>query len=535
MTNDPKRLPLVGLPSHGRGTIGKRVAPDRTAVALVRPPLRVAKASYSTLACPPLALAYLASSLREAGIGAQIIDAVGEAPRRYYKVPDRRFLGLGLTADEIADRIAPDTGVIGVTCMFSESWPLVREVVRTLRSRFPDLPVVIGGEHATALPELTLRSGVADVVALGEGEDTIVELTRALQRGTPLEEVRGIAFLRDGELVRTPSRARIRAIDAIPRPAWDLLPLETYLHHGLAYGIGRQRSMPILATRGCPYQCTFCSSPAMWTTKWVARAPDDVLDEMEEAIEVYRAENFDFYDLTAILKKEWLIEFCTKMIERRIDVTWQIPSGTRSEALDSEVLPLLARTGVRHIVYAPESGSQAVLERVKKRVKLERMKQSMAEAAHAGLSVKCNLIVGFPDETFDEALDTVKLCRDLAAIGVTDVNIGPFCPYPGSELYDELMDNGTLSIGGDEYFDMLAMYSDLSHTRSWSKHMSHRQVTIARFLGMAEFYGLAFAHRPRRFLELPRNVVTGRHQTRLDRALGDMFRRVGDSIRPASA
>jgi radical SAM superfamily enzyme YgiQ (UPF0313 family) len=509
-----------------------RVAPirDRASVALVRPPLRVAKASYSTLACPPLALAYLASSLREAGVQTAIVDAVGEAPRRYFKVRDRRFLGLGLTADEIADRISPDTTVIGVTCMFSESWPLTREVTRTLRERLPNRPIVIGGEHATALPELTLRSGVADVVALGEGEETIVDLVRALHAGTPLDDVRGIAFLRKGELVRTPARARIRAIDAIPRPAWDLVPLRAYFDHGLAYGIGRMRSMPILATRGCPYQCTFCSSPAMWTTKWVAREPDDVLDEMEHAIDAHGAENFDFYDLTAILKKEWLIEFCTKMQERRIRVTWQIPSGTRSEALDEDVLPLLAKTGVRHIVYAPESGSPAVLKRVKKRVKLERMMESMATATRAGITVKCNIIVGFPDETFDEALETVRFCRALASIGVTDVNIGPFCPYPGSELYAQLVAEGELSIEGDEYFDMLAMYSDLSHTRSWSKHMTHRRVTLARFLGMAEFYGLAFMRRPRRFLELPRNVVTGRHQTRLDRALGDMFRRVGDSL-----
>lgn len=527
--DEPRRLRVISGDTVLRGP-----SRARPSVALVRPPLRVAKASYSTLACPPLALAYLAASLRQDGIDVNVVDAVGEAPRRYFKLPDARFLGLGLTDLEIADRIPPDTTAIGVTCMFSESWPLVRETVRVLRARHPAVPIVVGGEHASALPELTLRDcAAADVVVIGEGEETLVDLARAIHEGRPLEEVHGIAFLRSGELVRTPARSRIRDIDAIPWPAWDLVPLEGYLDNGLAYGIGRQRSMPILATRGCPFQCTFCSSPQMWTTRWVARDPDDVLDEMQWAVDTWGIENFDFYDLTAILRKDWIISFCEKMQRRGLRVTWQIPSGTRSESLDAEVLPMLRDAGVRHIVYAPESGSPAVLRRVKKRVRLDRMKESMAAAARAGLTVKCNFIIGFPDETFGEALETVRLCRELAAIGVTDVNIGPFCPYPGSALYRQLVDEGVLGEHHDDYFDMLAMYSDLAHTRSWSRQMSHRQVTLARFLGMAEFYGMAFLHRPARFVELPRNVATGRHQTRLDRALGDMFRRLGDSLRAA--
>ncbi|HEY8428021.1 MAG TPA: radical SAM protein [Sandaracinaceae bacterium] len=525
---------LPGVLADGTTLAGPPRA--RPLVVLVRPPLRLPKASYSTLACPPLALAYLAAALREAGIDVRIIDAVGEAPRRYFKLADARFLGVGLTAEEVADRVPDDATFVGVTCMFSESWPIARDTIRAVRARRPGIPIVAGGEHPTALPEHTLRdSGAVDVVALGEGEETVVELARAIAQRTPLERVAGIAFLRDGEVVRTPPRARIRALGDIPRPAWDLVPLEAYLANGLAYGIGRQRTLPILATRGCPYQCTFCSSPQMWTTRWIARDPEDVLDEMQEAVDRWGIENFDFYDLTAILKKEWLLTFCTRMKERGLRVTWQIPSGTRSEALDGDVLRLLRETGVRHVVYAPESGSPALLKRIKKKVNLDRMKESIAAAASAGLTVKCNLIVGFPDETFAEAMETVRFCRQVARLGATDVNVGPFCPYPGSALYGQLVAGGELDPNHDDaYFDMLAMYSDLAHTRSWSKHMTHRQVTLARFLGMSEFYALAFARRPARLFELPRNVASGRHQTRLDRALGDFFRRLGDSIRASA-
>ena len=98
--------------------------------------------------------------------------------------------------------------------------------------------------------------------------------------------------------------------------------------------------MPVMASRGCPYQCTFCSNPAMWTTRWIPRDPDLLLDEMQFYQKNYGAENFDFYDLTAIVKKSWIIDFCNKIEEREMKFTWQLPSGTRTEAIDGEVARL---------------------------------------------------------------------------------------------------------------------------------------------------------------------------------------------------
>jgi radical SAM superfamily enzyme YgiQ (UPF0313 family) len=486
------------------------------------------KASYTTLVCPPVSLAYLAGSLRNAGVRVTILDAVGEAPRKYARISgDGRSLRLGLSDAELIRRVPRDVTHIGVTCMFSESWPSTRESIEALGSAFPDAQMMVGGEHPTALPEYVLEDCPrVDVVALGEGEETIVELAL----GMPLRDVSGVAYrAADGTVVRTERRARIASLDDIPRPAWDLVPLEDgYFAHGMAYGIGRVRSLPLLATRGCPYQCTFCSSPSMWTTRWSVRSPDDVLDEMEEAVHRYDIQNFDFYDLTAILEKEWLVEFCEKLLARGLDVRWQIPSGTRSEALDREVLELLARAGVRHIVYAPESGSPAVLRRVKKKVHLERMTESMSAALAAGLTVKCNFVIGFPDETFEEAMETVAYCRLLASIGVQDVNLGPFVPYPGSALFDQLRADGTLAVD-DRYFEMLGAYSDVALTPSWSRFMTDRQVAQVRWRGVSEFYLRSFAHDPMRLIQLPFAVSTGNHKTRLDRAVADFLRRTRDA------
>ena len=152
-----------------------------------------------------------------------------------------------------------------------------------------------------------------------------------------MTQVNGLVMRQDGKIVRTLPRGRIKAIDDIPWPAWNLVPLENYLSNGLGYGVDLGRSMPLIATRGCPYRCTFCSNPTMWTTKWIARKPNLVLDEIEHYINKYGAENIDFYDLTAIVQKEWIAEFCRLIKKRNLKFTWQLPSGTRSEAIDTEI------------------------------------------------------------------------------------------------------------------------------------------------------------------------------------------------------
>ena len=495
-------------------------------ITLVKPPIRVPKGSYSTLRCPPLALAYLGAAARKAGYSVTIIDSVGEAPQQVRPLSGGRFMSVGLTNVEIVARIPQDVHVLGVTCSFSEEWPVIRPMIQALAQARPHAIIIAGGEHISAAPEFSMRDcPVIDYCVRGEGEETLVELLSALECGDDIEGIDGIAWMEQGQYRENNPRTRILDLDTIPRPAWDLVPLENYLVHGYGFGIGRARSVPILATRGCPYQCTFCSSPQMWTTRWSARNPDAVLDEMGWAIKTYGAENFDFYDLTAIIRKDWLLTFCERLIQRNYNITWQIPSGTRSEALDAETLPLLYRAGCRYLPYAPESGSSTVLKRIKKRVKLDRMKESMHEAVRAGLSVKCNVIVGFPGETTEEALETIRFCWDLAAIGVDDVNVGPFCPYPGSELFDSLKAQGKIGEMNDDFFDMLAMYSDLSRTNSWSENIKDRELTLVRYAAMGCFYSRAFARRPQRVASLLHNVYTGKHQNRLDRAVGDIVGR----------
>lgn len=257
-------------------------------VTLVRPPALVARHSAQGALTPPIGYAYLAGSLLEAGHEVTIVDAVGEAPFKSTPLFDNKIMASGLLKDEIVNLIPEHTDFIGVSCMFSQDWPYAKQVIDSIRACFPDVTILAGGEHIIAMPEFVLETCPAiDYCILGEGEETLVALVNNLNASLPDEEINGIAYMRDGDFIKTPPRARIRNIDDIPLPAWHLVPLENYLDNGLGYGVNRGRSMPMLATRGCPYRCTFCSSPFMWTTAWLARKPELVLDEIQYYIEKY--------------------------------------------------------------------------------------------------------------------------------------------------------------------------------------------------------------------------------------------------------
>src|SRR5690606_26627969 len=148
--------------------------------------------------------------------------------------------------------------------------------------------------------------------------------------------------------------------------------LDTYWAHYPFFGVHRGRSMQVLGTRGCPYQCTFCSAPQMWTTRYVAREPEDVVEEIRGYVEEFGVENVNFVDLTAATNRRWTLGFCDALDRSGLDITWQLPVGTRVEAIDREVLQRLWDTGCRNITFAPESGSPRLLDVMNKRIKLER-------------------------------------------------------------------------------------------------------------------------------------------------------------------
>ena len=479
-------------------------------VQILRPFGVHSRRSYSSTITLPIGQAYLAGMLDEAGYAVGIIDAIGEDLEGIRVSQDGRYRLQGLSSEAIINRIDQDTDVLGVSLMFSQEWPPQRDLIMEIRSAFPNLTIVVGGEHATALPEHVLNTCPAvDYLVRGEGELTFLELVSALAYAEDPTNVGGVYFLDEsGTLVNGGLSRRIADVDNIPRPAWHLLDVEDYFVENWTMGVSFGRNMPILATRGCPYQCTFCSNPFMWTTRYLMRNPASVVDEIEDLMQTYDVKSIDFADLTAIVKIEWILEFCDELHRRSINVIWQLPSGTRSEALDEETLTAIRKSGCSFLTYAPESASQETLDMIKKRLKISRLTESVQNAVDVGHSVKINLIIGFPHETRRMILQTLRFVWRMATRGVHDCNVAIFTPYPGSELYDELRDENKIGSLDDQYFHDLLIQFDFTMMKSYCNNVPGWELAIYRFLAMALFYLISYGSHPNRLFRLVRSLLS---------------------------
>lgn len=475
---------------------------------------------------PPIGLAYIAGVLRKEGVTYSVIDAVGDAMdtiSSYEARPDMKVQGL--TYDEIVDRIAADTDIVGITCMFSTLWPITRDVARRIRTRFPDVLLILGGEHGTAVPEHVLRTSDFDLVAIGEGIDTvaaIISTYRRHGRSRPhWAQVRGIAFLDNDRYTSTGLAARKVAVDDIPLPDWDSIPIRGYIDRHQLNGANIGPSMPLISTWGCPYQCTFCSNPGMWTQRWIPRSPRLVVDEMELYARKYGVTNFDFQDLTAMIKRSWIIDFTDELTHRGLNVTWQLPSGTRAEVFDDEVAHRLYRAGLRLLAFAPESGSERMLKLVKKEVDLPQMIRAMKAALGAGLKLSCFIVIGFPGETRESLRDSLRLIRTIAWLGVHDVAVTKFVPYPGSLLFRQLQESGKLKL--DDEFFIMPMDFYTSKAPSFADDVSSRYLYFMMLWMFVNFYAISLARRPWRLWQALHGVFTGREETRLAKWFNDVL------------
>ena len=490
-------------------------------ITFVQPPGLMAVDNYSTITQPPLGIAYLAAYARQHGHEVHVVDAVGAAVTRIHPWPKRaKRLVQGLSFDVILARVPPDTEVIGVTCMFTHAWPLVRELMVLLKQAFPRARLIAGGEHVTSLYHQVFEQTPVEVCVLGEGELSLIEVLGAFQEGhKDLSAIKGIAYRNAaGAVVRTASRDRIVDPDMLPWPAWDLVDPMAYLESSTFMGPQAGRSIPMLATRGCPFRCTFCSSPNMWTQVWKARNPTKVIDEIEFYMKAYSANDFQFQDLTAIVRKDLIIAFCKELISRKLNITWSLPVGTRSEAIDGEVPELLMASGCHHVTYAPESGSEKILKLIEKKVHLDHLEQSARASLRAGLKVCLFMIVGFPYEEMEDIRKTLRWIRHMAKVGVHEIAVSTFVPLPGTQLFGETNASIPITVD-DEYCYWMTGATSLFTVRSWNPRWSDRRLLFIKLSALFQFYALSYLYHPDRLWRLPANWFRGKQETKVDRVI----------------
>ncbi|MEM3614255.1 MAG: radical SAM protein [Nitrososphaerales archaeon] len=405
-------------------------------VILVNPPQRNDIGRALGIKAPPIGLMYLAAVLREAGEEVEILDA------------DLLELSVEDAAKEVCLRQPSIVGVTATTPTINNAL----KVVGSVRARNAGVITVIGGVHPTFMPEETLQSCPAlDLVVIGEGEQTLLELTRALKgfqwdgrRYSTAKEfaervstVKGIAY-RDPSnpnLIRyTPPRPYIDNLDKIPLPARDLVPFEHYKLLGKEASIGA-----IITSRGCPYGCTYCSSSRIGGLKFRARSVDNVLLEIQELYHKYHLKHIEIIDDIFTLNQKRAFEFAQKLKNLNLDVEWH--ASSRVNTISRDLVRALFSAGLRTLYYGVESGSQRILDLMRKKIRLEQVRDAFRITREEGVMPFGSFILGYPTETLDEMKQTIKFAAEINA------EYAQFCvltPYPGTPVYYELKSKGLL-------------------------------------------------------------------------------------------
>jgi anaerobic magnesium-protoporphyrin IX monomethyl ester cyclase len=506
-------------------------------ICLINPSRLMKPLSATMKPSPSLGLAFIAGALKKEGHSIQIIDSLAEAPNQYIKFKDDIVIN-GLSENEIGDMIYPGTDIIGLSLMFSGNWLHNRILIDYLGDRFSGTNIIAGGEHLTAAPDMCIRqTRHLQICICGEGEETVVEVVKAIQNKNGLSSIQGIVY-RDisGQSVRTQAKKRIREIEDIAWPAWELFPLEKYKQHGIIYGVDMNvYSLPLMATRGCPYECTFCSSPQMWGTRYYMRSPQDVADEISYFKNKFNVTNFDFYDLTAIIQKKWIIEFAKEIIARELGITWQIPAGTRSEVIDQEVAYYLYHSGCIYITYAPETGSEETLKLIKKKVSLPKMLRSIEYSHREKMNIKINMIIGFPQEKHKNIWKTMWFLIRASWYGANDMSAAVFSPYPGSELFNSLSKEGKIDINDDDFFYKIIYVDTLLNNSFYNSEINKYLLRIYLISYLIVFYASNFIFHPLRLVKTVQNLIAKKYESRAEMHLAELIKRSKIKVKPQQA
>jgi len=400
----------------------------KTKVALVTTPL-LEKVAHHPL-FPPLGLAYMAAVLEQGGFEVKIFDCpVCELDHEKLK----------------AEIDAYQPTIVGIGSMT----PTIESALKSARVAkevCPDAKVVMGGPHATfADSEILTSEKAVDVIVRGEGEETIVELAEQVSLGN----IKGITFRKGNQIIQTPTRPFIQDLDALPRPAYKYLPMAKYKITG-------KTLLPIITSRGCPFQCSFCVASQMFGQRFRMRSPKNVLDELEWLRDEYGAEGIAFQDDTLTFDKKRATEICDGMIERKINLPWGC--GTRADVVTKDVLAKMAKAHCNETMFGIESGCQRMRAVLKKGVTNEQCENAIKWAKEAGMFVTVSVILGYPGETEESLQETLDFARKLEP---DDVWLCHATPYPGTYLRELVKSYGwKMSESWELYNTMNPIFED---------------------------------------------------------------------------
>jgi anaerobic magnesium-protoporphyrin IX monomethyl ester cyclase len=395
----------------------------KSRIALVNPPYP--KGAPQSLFLP-LGLSYLAAVLEENQHDVSVID----------------LQITNLNHKQLESELShSDADIVGVTTSTLTYWPAV-EVVKTSKKILPNALTILGGPHVTALPEQTLtESQEVDIVVRGEGEKTMLELADHANKIDYFSEIDGITYRKNGLIHQNKDRAFGENLDDLPHPAYKFFPLEKYSMAGKNY-------LPIMTSRGCPFQCTFCLASKMCGTRFRTRSPKKVMEELEWLRDTHHADVVAFYDDTFTVDKKRASEICDLIKSHSFDLPWDC--RTRVDQINKEILVKLRDANCKLVHFGVESGSQVMLDAMKKHTTVEKNAWAIKLAKEVGIGVAISVVVGYPGETeqmLKQTFDFIKKTKP------DFVYVCQAIPYPGTELIDILKMKGWKVSSDWNHFD----------------------------------------------------------------------------------
>ena len=372
---------------------------------------------------PPLNLMILAASTKQRGYTVGVLDLCYEEDRADLENLDRRRLPL----------------LIGLTATTPE-FNSASRVVRQLKSWFPELPIVIGGVHISALGAEALLDSGADFGVVGEGEEALCLLLEGIAEKLSesyFESIPGLLIRRGEGILTVPPAQKFADVDSLPFADWDCLRSERYFSRSWGILQERDRTGFIVTSRGCPYSCSFCSSGCTSGKVFRGRSPSLVVDEIEILYRRFGIREFLIADDNFTLDRERVVSICEEILRRGLDISWRTPNGVRVDSIDLELVRIMRKSGCYLIGFGIESADRSVMARTNKSIMLNQVVDNVAMCRSEGFMTFGTFILGLPGETIKSAQATISFA---VKSGIDIAHFGTYLPFPGSPDFDEMKD-----------------------------------------------------------------------------------------------
>jgi radical SAM superfamily enzyme YgiQ (UPF0313 family) len=423
-------------------------------ILLIRPPAQHSQGSARPSASLPLGLLYIAAVLEKNGYTVQIYDA-----QINVLAPTYRDLNSGVymgdrweVIEEQIRRRRP--ALVGISCLFTAQMGSAVKTAEIVKKINKDIAVVMGGNHASVRPEdFFLKTKAVDMVCVGEGEYTMLDIAESLRDKRTYKEIPGIAFLDCERIKINPPRPYIRDLDALPLPSYHLINMEDYFHlyqkgfsgrPVLPYR-GSERAVSLITSRGCPFNCIFCSIHLHMGRQWRYHSAEYVLGHLEFLSSRYNIRHVHFEDDNLTLDIDRFKAILDGLCSDKVSFSWDTPNGIRADTMTKEVLSDCKKSGCVYLIFGIESGNQKVLDDIiGKRLDLGTAVKVAAWCREVALDTMAFFVIGFPGETRQAMRATVDFALWLQRRYDCLPSLFVATPLPGTRLEQLCMEKGIL-------------------------------------------------------------------------------------------